>query len=648
MATFFGQSRLVKMQKESEELFTSFRRGINTLLQDVELSNEEFKRGDNLLLKGAGILTQRPGTANYFQAGSNKVRRIKPYYSKSGTKELLAFTDDGYFVKKNSSSYTIIPGASLPSGTNVTMAQIYDKDYIASVTQSLLRYDGTTLLSYTGISRPTNVTASKISGTSGVFTWGWRVSAESDVGETLASTVVQLTGLPEEFSTTQYAILSWNSVSNARGYAIYGRDVGNETFLTRIPSTSTQWIDDGNYIPSVFVFPPEADFTAGPKGKYVIAYKEKLVIANLENNPSRVVFSGGGPNVDKFHWSKGGGYIDVNKDDGEVITGIRELDGKIIVWKERSVYQITLTYNSTLGIVEPIVSKITGAIGSVSHETITQVENDAFFIGRRPGGSISLNALGYEPNFAQVLRTSEISARVRPEMETINTARLDEMWSIYYANKYWLFYPYGSSEIRCLVYDRERLAWLGPLTFPNNPSCGEVFYDADGNENFVYGDGDDGYVTKVSDAYSNDKGTNFTWILETKRITPSKDIFKLGNLLKVFYHFRNVIGTITINVYAEDKSGVTSSVYSEDIVGSGAQTTAGWGSFMWGRKAWGKKEQAGKSAANSADMLKYANINKQNIRSVYLSVQGTGSKADIMALKIATSLVSDIPDLWRL
>lgn len=646
MATIARPRGKVQLAKPVEVVWDSFRRGVNKLLQDVELSDEEYRRGDNLILKGAGIITTRPGTANYYQAGGSRVRSLKSYYMKSGTKELLALTDSGYLTKKNSASYTIIPGGSYNSGTNVTMSQIYDKVYISSISKELRRYDGTTLTSYVGINRPSSVSATKNSGTSGIWTYSWRVSAESDVGETLASTGVTVTGLPEELETTKYVTISWATVPNATGYVIYGRDSGNETFLTRVQNTQTSWVDDGSSIPSAFVFPAEADFTAGPKAKYMVGFRDKLVIGNLENNPSRVMFSGGGPNVDKFHWSKGGGYIDISKDDGEVITGLAEFENKVVVFKERSIYQMTLTYNSSLGIVEPAITKISGSIGCLSHETIKAVENDIFFVGRRAGGAISLNALGYEPNFTTVLRTSEISNRIRPDLEAVNQARLTEMWGYFYAQKYWLFYPVGSTGMYCFAYDRERLAWLGPQYFPNSPSCGEVFYDDNGSEHFLYGDGDDGFVTEISSGYSNDKGTGFTWQLETKK-EALKDPFVLKNLMSCLFHFRNITGNLSVNILVETKSGETTTTKSFTV---GSQSVlAGWGSFLFGAKGYGRTQQASMSSSNLVDVIKYIQVNKTSVRTVSVRISGTGSSVDIVAMKLVLTKLSplSIPASWR-
>lgn len=642
----------VAFGKPVEVEWSSFRRGLNLLLQDVELDKEESRRLDNLILKGSGVLTQRPGTESYFSAGpSTKVKFLYHYYAKqisgaSGVVEPLAMTESGLLVKKSGASYSVIPGASYASGSRLDAAQIYNRVYMVSPSAVLRKYDGTSLVSYAAISTPSITSVTKSSGTSGVFTRSWRVSAESDVGETLASQAISLGNLPEDFTTTNFVTLSWTSVANAQGYVIYGRDAGNETFLTRVNSTQISFIDDGSNIPSAFVFPPEADFTAGPKAKYVIASKEKLFVANIENNPSRVMFSGGGPNVDKFHWARGGGYFDISKDDGEEITGIAEANdssGRILIFKERSIYQVTLTYNSTLGIVEPTIQKISGALGCVSHKTIKPVENDLFFLGRRAGGGISLNSIGYEPNFTSALRTREISARIRPEMETISMARVDDLFCDYFAQKYWIWYPVGTLSMKCMAYDRERLAFLGPETFPNNPACATIFYDAGKIEHFLYG-GDDGVVREISSAYQTDSGANIDWVYESKKEQVDNPL-ALKNLKRVLFHLKNVRGSVNVEVIVEGKNGTTNVADTFEI--ESTQSLAGWGSFIFRSKGFGRKTQASMSTSNLTDIIKYINTNKNAIRAYTIRITGSGSSADILAVKAILTPSTQLPSRWR-
>lgn len=635
--------------KPQEVEWSSFRRGLNLLLQDVELDKEESRRLDNLILKGSGILTQRPGTDTYFTAGTTKTKFLSHYYAKqisgaSGITEALAMTEAGFLTKKSGTSIAIIPGASYASGSRIDAAQIYNKVYLVSNSAVLRRYDGTTLASYAAIATPSIISVTKSSGTSGVFTRSWRVSAESDVGETLASAGISLTNVPEDFTTTNFATLSWTSVANAQGYVIYGRDAGNETFLTRVNASQISFIDDGSNLSSAFVFPPEADFTAGPKAKYVIASKEKLFVGNIENNPSRVMFSGGGPNVDKFHWARGGGYFDIAKDDGEEITGLAEGDaGRVIVFKERSIYQVTLTYNSSLGIVEPTIQKISGALGCVSHKTIKSVENDTFFLGRRAGGGISLNSLGYEPNFTNALRTREISARVRPEMETINMGRVDDLFSEYFAQKYWIFYPVGTTSMKCLAYDRERLAFLGPQTFPGNPASATIFYDAGKIEHFLYG-GDDGTVKEISLGYQTDSGANIDWTYESKKEQVGNPL-ALKNLKRVLFHLKNVRGSVNVEIVVEGKNGVTTSSDAFSIIGT--QSLAGFGSFNYRSKAYGDSSQASTSTTNLTDIIRYINSNKNAIRAYTVRITGSGSSADLLAIKAKLTPSTQLPSSWR-
>lgn len=646
MAQVNLNKRTVKLDPPKEVPWASFKSGLNLLLQDIELKDTEYKRGDNLILKGSGILTQRPGTAVHFHAGLGKVRRLKKYTSKAGVHEILALTDAGYLVKKSGSSYSIVPGASFPSGTRMTMAQINNTVYATSDTDKFVKYDGTSLIPYLGLSRPTNVQATKSSGTSGAFTWAWRVSAESGVGETLASTEISLTNLPELFNSNNYVSISWNTVPNAQGYVIYGREQGGETFLSRVPASATSWIDDGTSEPSLFSFPPEDDFTTGPKGKYVIVSGEKLVVGNISNNPSRVVFSGGGPNIDKFHWSQGGGYVDIAKDDGEEITGLKDFESAVLVFKTNSVYKVVFQYNDTFGIVQPIVSKITDAVGCLSHDTICQVVNDVFYVGQRSGGGISINSVGYEANFTNVLRSGELSEKIRPEMEAINKNRIGDMWAKFWGSKFWLFYPVGTTGYKCIAYDRERAAFIGPFDFPNAPSCGEIYSDSSGNEYFIYGDGDDGDVTEISFGYSNDKGSNFTWTLETKK-EEYKDPMRLKNLLSFFIQLRNVSGNVNVEVIIESKTGESTVTKSIPITQS--NSVAGFGSFRFGSKAFGSSKQASTGMLALRDIIKYSTLNKTSIRSYSIRVSGTGSLAEIIAMKMVLTLQSssNVPSQWR-
>ena len=60
----------------------TFRRGLNTLLQDTEIERDELAEADNIILVGRGVPTKRWGTSLYYQSGNatGSVRGLGGFY----------------------------------------------------------------------------------------------------------------------------------------------------------------------------------------------------------------------------------------------------------------------------------------------------------------------------------------------------------------------------------------------------------------------------------------------------------------------------------------------------------------------------------------------------------------------------------------
>jgi hypothetical protein len=343
------------------------------------------------------------------------------------------------------------------------------------------------------------------------------------------------------------------------------------------------------------------------------------------------MWSGADINAGKFSWTVGGGYIDIDENDGTEITGIMEIEeNKIIVWKERSTFQVKLSFNADLGVIEPSIQKLSSEVGCMSHDTIQPAVNNTFFIGLRPGRGISLNSLGYEQNIAApVLRTAEISKVITSDLEAVNMERLDDMFAIVYAGIYWWFFPIGTTGMRCYGYDLERMSFHGPHTFPDNPVIGTIWYDTVGMPRFVYGDGDDGYVTEVAKTYGADKGVDFIWSFTSKK-EDFKLPFKLKTLLKAFIHVADVQGgNVAVQILTESDEGNTST--TETFTIESPNKYAGFGSFMFGDQiTFGSSDQASTSSSNTSEVRKYLDLNTPNIVSAQMLITGTGAKGKIV------------------
>lgn len=130
------------------------------------------------------------------------------------------------------------------TGVNVATAA-GQATWYSSITISNRSNVATQSVSY--LSPPTGLAA--VPTGSGSTAYGYRVSAVNAAGETLASAEVTCQNAATLVPSTTYNTLSWNAVSGATGYNLYGRTPGGELrILTNFAFQSYQ--DDGSITPS--------------------------------------------------------------------------------------------------------------------------------------------------------------------------------------------------------------------------------------------------------------------------------------------------------------------------------------------------------------------------------------------------------------
>lgn len=98
------------------------------------------------------------------------------------------------------------------------------------------------------VATPSGVTVTPM-GTTGATTYGYRVSAINDSGETLACSTVSIANGNATLSPTNFNRIMWPRVAGATGYKVYGRTSGSELFLETV-TTTNYWDDTGTDTPS--------------------------------------------------------------------------------------------------------------------------------------------------------------------------------------------------------------------------------------------------------------------------------------------------------------------------------------------------------------------------------------------------------------
>lgn len=571
-------------RKSVNEEWTTFRKGLNLLLRPTELANEELAVADNILLTGSGVPTGRWGVITYFTANATgTIRGFGEYKDNAGTQnDLLALSDQGFLVKKNGAGSDVITGQSWPSGSLIHTEQLGKKTHIVSKDVVFTSYDGANLSVFATISAPTGLYATNYSGATGPNAVSYKIVAiGANGGQTSPSTNYVLASLPNDLSRTQINLF-WTapSASTLSGYEIYRGPQGDETLLASVSPNSTSYIDLGDAA-SETVEAPLINTTGGVKSQFIKKYKDRLLVVD-QSDPNRLMISGRYPFHTNFSWLNGGGYIYIDPDSGDNITGIevQPIADRIVVYKEHASYLVELK-TITVGnftLLDPDYVPISTSVGCSSQDTIVTVENDTFYFGRN-----GLYVTGYEPNFLNIIRTNEISAKMRPYLDTLNNTDYTTANAFYVDHKYILSFP---QKKEMLVYDRERGAWLGPWKLPFGISHMRKYLDISGTEKWVIGSYEDNQVYVFDGATNSDNGSIITKTLRTKK-TYFGD-FSTLNIVTFFYIlFRNIIGTTTVNILAEDRDGATSSIKTFTITGAATAGSTGWGTDGWGTVKYG-------------------------------------------------------------
>lgn len=622
---FYSQVKY-KPEKTGTADWDSFRKGLNSFLRETEIDKEELSKATNLMLTGLGVPTKRWGSANYYMTSNatTRVRALGGYFSKAGTYETISMTDSGFLVKKSSASYTIITGASWASGYDTQMAQLNNNLYVVNEDKEFTKYDGSSLTRFTGLSAPTTLTATNLSGVSGTFTYGWRVTAESAYGETLASSEVQLANLPQDLTKTSIR-LAWSTSSPASlvvKYNIYGRDPGNTKLMDWVYSSSLRYDDTGTAEPAILAAPPTADSTAGHKAKYIVSFDSRLILAGIPTNKARVYISGRAENSEKFHWSQGGAYIDIDPDSGDNITGLGIYNEKLIVFKQKSIWQITLSelVSGNYTLTYPIASAITKSRGCVSAKSIAAVENDLFFLS-----DTGVYVLGYEPNILNVLRTNELSIKIRDFFNDLSASDYQNASAGYIDQKYVISFP---SSKKTYIFDRERNAWMGPWTTAYEIHQWYRYLDPNGTLKYLAGT-NDGYIVDFDERYRTDRGTAFGTELRTRK-EDFGDWSKFKKYRDLFFNLQSVSGNVDIEIIIESRTGQTNVVRSFDV--TSASSSVGFGGDGWAENQWADSDSTS-TATDISDIVKRMILNK-SARSIQVKILTSGASDDYELLGV--------------
>ena len=385
----------------------------------------------------------------------------------------------------------------------------------------------------------------------------------------------------------QYNGTSWVAVAGSVTV-----DVNASIHLTSVDKKMYVW--DGINGGSVF---DGTNFTKPgtmPKGKFSVIYKDYHIVSGVEGQDNRVYISGVKepsrftrlnattdttkidlskpaevPGATVFTGDDSPNAIDVNRYDGDKVTGFGFFQDALIIFKENSTYQMAFNDQNI-----PVVQRITDAYGCLAHGSICTVENDLYFLSRE-----GIMVLGNEPNYYASIRTNELSSRIKDTINSLNFEQIQRARSIFWDNKYLLSVPMiGSTKNNLMiVYDKRFYSWS---VWKNiNASAMAIYNDEKNRRQLVFTDSQTPTMNQFTPGIYNDNGEAiFGWWTSRAFHGRKVDVEKFWKELRPI--FRKITGTVDIDFFDENGSfGKTININSAILGGMGYDN---FGALLYG------------------------------------------------------------------
>jgi hypothetical protein len=183
--------------------------------------------------------------------------------------------------------------------------------------------------------------------------------------------------------------------------------------------------------------------------KYVRLYNNYLFLGNVTVSsvvyPSRVYFS----DIKSITSWQTYNYIDISKDDGQAITGMRVLGDRLVIYKEKSIYNLYFTGDSDIPFTLPGGGKSNSNVGCIAPFSIAEVENYHVFLA----------ADGFY--FYDGMNSTKISDKIRSTLLEYNTGLFTKARATNYRlkNRYMCALPTGTQNDRIVIWDYYNNAW---------------------------------------------------------------------------------------------------------------------------------------------------------------------------------------------
>ena len=424
----------------------SFTGGQASGLQSDQLAQNQVQRLVNMTLSPKGNLETRRGVTSFNTTATSQEGSIggMAYFDTTGTEDLVTVTQGRLYTINANGAADIHPadevwgtiagtwdsvveqwadGYSVDPARKVSMSQFNNRMYIADGDGDLHFFDGNIVQRQGGKVRAITVTSAG----SG-YTSATAIITGPNWGGELPTLITTVAG----GAVTAVVVTNGGS---GYGYTPTVTIVGNGSGATATATVS-----------------------APPQGLQTIVNSGNRLFGVGTGQDRNTLYAS--DILDPSVWDSDNSVI-INGDDGDEITAITPYyENRIIVFKRRRIFQVTIPPDMTSA-ADWIISIISNNIGCVAGATAIQVNSDIFFLSDDGIRSLVRSA---SDDFTSVgLPISEV---VKDVIQEINTAEVGICTAAFYDNRYLLAIPTAANDFNdtILVYNTILGAFEGTWT----------------------------------------------------------------------------------------------------------------------------------------------------------------------------------------
>jgi hypothetical protein len=424
----------------------SFTGGQASGLQSDQLAQNQVQRLVNMTLSPKGNLETRRGVTSFNTTATSQEGSIggMAYFDTTGTEDLVTVTQGRLYTINANGAADIHPadevwgtiagtwdsvveqwadGYSVDPARKVSMAQFNNRMYLADGDNDLHFFDGNIVQRQGGKVRAITVTSAG----SG-YTSATAIITGPNWGGELPTLITTVAG----GAVTAVVVTNGGS---GYGYTPTVTIVGNGSGATATATVS-----------------------APPQGLQTIVNSGNRLFGVGTGQDRNTLYAS--DILDPSVWDSDNSVI-INGDDGDEITAITQYyENRIIVFKRRRIFQVTIPPDMTSA-ADWTISIISNNIGCVAGATAIQVNSDIFFLSDDGIRSLVRSA---SDDFTSVgLPISEV---VKDVIQEINTAEIGICTAAYYDNRYLLAIPTAANDFNdtILVYNTILGAFEGTWT----------------------------------------------------------------------------------------------------------------------------------------------------------------------------------------